>query len=64
VFCHEGGYSAPYVPYCGAAIVEGLLGIEPVVADPLLGEVEAYVGAPALPHELAMVEAARARHDL
>jgi acetoin utilization deacetylase AcuC-like enzyme len=64
VFCHEGGYSAPYVPFCGAAIVEGLLEIEPVVADPLLDEIRAFVGAPALPHELAAVEAACSQHRL
>ena len=64
VFCHEGGYSAVYVPYCGAAIIEGLLGIEPRVVDPFFEELGARAGAPALPHELEAVEAARTQHGL
>jgi acetoin utilization deacetylase AcuC-like enzyme len=65
VCCHEGGYSAVYVPYCGAAIVEGLLGIDPVVADPFLQEdLEGLARRPALAHELAAVEAARTQHGL
>jgi acetoin utilization deacetylase AcuC-like enzyme len=65
VLCHEGGYSAVYVPFCGAAIVEGLLGIGPVVVDPFLGEdLEALATRPALAHELTAVEAARRRHGL
>jgi acetoin utilization deacetylase AcuC-like enzyme len=64
VLCHEGGYSAVYVPYCGAAIVEGLLGIDPVVVDPFLDELGAREGAPALRHEIEAVEAARGQHGL
>jgi acetoin utilization deacetylase AcuC-like enzyme len=65
VLCHEGGYSAVYVPFCGAAIVEGLLGIDPVVVDPFLGEdLEGLATRPALAHELAAVVAARRQHGL
>ena len=65
VCCHEGGYSAVYVPYCGAAIVEGLLGIDPVVLDPFMqDELDALTSRVALPHELAAVESARAQHAL
>jgi acetoin utilization deacetylase AcuC-like enzyme len=65
VFCHEGGYSPVYVPFCGAAIVEGLLGIDPAVVDPFLGEdLEGLATRPALAHELAAVEAARRQHGL
>jgi acetoin utilization deacetylase AcuC-like enzyme len=65
VCCHEGGYSAVYVPYCGAAIIEGLLGIDPVVVDPFLAEdLEGLETRPALAHELAAVEAARKQHGL
>jgi acetoin utilization deacetylase AcuC-like enzyme len=65
VCCHEGGYSAVYVPYCGAAVVEGLLGIEPVVLDPFMeDELDALTSRAALPHELAAVESARAQHAL
>jgi acetoin utilization deacetylase AcuC-like enzyme len=65
VCCHEGGYSAVYVPYCGAAIVEGLLGIEAAVADPFLQEdLEGLDDRPAQPHELGAVEAVRRLHAL
>ena len=54
-----------YVPYCGAAIVEGLLGIDPVVVDPFLREdLEGLDERPVLAHELAAVEAARRQHGL
>jgi acetoin utilization deacetylase AcuC-like enzyme len=64
VVCHEGGYSAVYVPYCGAAIVEGLLDIAPGVVDPFLDELGFLDEQPALAHELAAVEAARTMHAL
>ena len=32
--CHEGGYSAGYVPFCGIAIIEALNGEESGVIDP------------------------------
>jgi acetoin utilization deacetylase AcuC-like enzyme len=65
VCCHEGGYSAVYVPFCGAAIVEGLLGIEPVVVDPFMEqELDALDERGVMPHELAAVEAARKQHGL
>lgn len=34
VVCHEGGYSAGYVPFCGTAIMESLTGLESGVVDP------------------------------
>ncbi len=34
VFTHEGGYSAPYVPFMGLAVMEELSGIESGVTDP------------------------------
>jgi acetoin utilization deacetylase AcuC-like enzyme len=65
VCCHEGGYSAAYVPYCGAAIVEGLLGIDAIVADPFMHEeLDALDDRQLLAHELAAVEAARRQHAL
>ncbi len=65
VCCHEGGYSAFYVPYCGAAVVEGLLGIGPVAGDPFLqDDLEGLEGRVVLAHELAAVEAAREQHSL
>jgi len=32
--CHEGGYSAIYVPWCGLAVVEELSGIRTDAVDP------------------------------
>jgi acetoin utilization deacetylase AcuC-like enzyme len=34
IVCHEGGYSAGYVPFCGAAIVEALSGEGSGIVDP------------------------------
>ncbi len=34
LICHEGGYSAGYVPFCGIAIMEALSGQESGVVDP------------------------------
>lgn len=36
VVAHEGGYSDIYVPFCGLAVVEELLGTRSAVIDPLL----------------------------
>lgn len=41
VMLQEGGYSAPYVPYCAAATVEPLLGVD-------LGIIDLYATAPEL----------------
>jgi acetoin utilization deacetylase AcuC-like enzyme len=64
VLCHEGGYSPVYVPYCGAAIVEGLLGVDAIVVDPFLGDLGYLDEKPAQAHELAAVEAAREQQAL
>lgn len=45
VFCHEGGYSETYVPFCGAAVVEEMLGIHDPrcqIEDPFLAEAERW----------------------
>jgi acetoin utilization deacetylase AcuC-like enzyme len=34
VLCHEGGYSTTYVPFCGAAVIEELIGAEERIGDP------------------------------
>ena len=36
-FSHEGGYSEFYVPFCGAAVIETLAGINSGVVDPYEG---------------------------
>lgn len=43
VLCHEGGYAAPYVPFCGLAVVEQLGGFRTEVEDPFL---PGYAGFP------------------
>lgn len=42
VFCHEGGYSAAYVPFCGMAILEELSGKKSAVDDPYMQFFAAY----------------------
>ncbi|POM58175.1 Histone deacetylase [Phytophthora palmivora] len=45
VFAHEGGYSETYVPFCGVAVIEALLGVynaEKQIKDPFLNEVERW----------------------
>ena len=34
LICHEGGYSAGYVPFCGVSIIESLSGVESGINDP------------------------------
>ena len=36
VVVHEGGYSIPYVPYCGLAVIEELVNIRTEILDPNL----------------------------
>jgi len=36
-FSHEGGYSEFYVPFCGAAVIETLAGINSEIVDPYAG---------------------------
>ncbi len=56
-FSHEGGYSEFYVPFCGAAVIETLAGINSGIADPYAGT--AGVANQALkPHQQEAVAAA------
>ena len=58
VAIHEGGYSSSYVPFCGAAVIEGLLGLEQSIEDPYI---EAFRGMGYMdlqPHQEAAIEAA------
>ncbi|UNM97298.1 class II histone deacetylase [Ignatzschineria rhizosphaerae] len=41
VAVHEGGYSESYVPFCGVAVVEGLMGHKSPVVDPLISFLKA-----------------------
>jgi acetoin utilization deacetylase AcuC-like enzyme len=61
VAIHEGGYSSAYVPFCGAAVIEGLVGLEERIEDPF---VEAFRGmgyTELQPHQEAVIEAAANR---
>jgi acetoin utilization deacetylase AcuC-like enzyme len=61
VAIHEGGYSSSYVPFCGAAVIEGLLKIDQVVEDPFIVAFRG-IGYTALqPHQEAVIEAAAGR---
>jgi len=58
VAIHEGGYSTSYVPFCGAAVIEGLLGSEESIEDPYI---EAFRGMGYMevqPHQQQVIEAA------
>jgi acetoin utilization deacetylase AcuC-like enzyme len=58
VFCHEGGYSSAYVPFCGLAVVEGLAGVSTGVEDPFLETWANVAGQELQPHQDAAVAAA------
>ncbi|MEM6986424.1 MAG: hypothetical protein AAF499_07770 [Pseudomonadota bacterium] len=64
VMLHEGGYSAPYVPYCGLAVVEALSGVASDVDDPWLGDIPHYGGQHLLPHQAHAIDAVCALHAL
>jgi len=59
VCCHEGGYSASHVPFCGLAVIERLSGESAGIEDPFgyLGDVP---GQELQPHQGAAVAAAAA----
>jgi acetoin utilization deacetylase AcuC-like enzyme len=59
VMTHEGGYSAPYVPYCGLAVVEALSGIRSDIPDPWGEFIEEYGGQALQAHQAAVIDAAK-----
>ncbi|MFN8459741.1 MAG: class II histone deacetylase [Anaerolineae bacterium] len=60
LMCHEGGYSAVYVPYCGLAVLEELSGIRSPVDDPFLPVFAGQGGYDLLPHHIAAIDKAAA----
>ncbi|HEY8481383.1 MAG TPA: class II histone deacetylase [Spirillospora sp.] len=52
---HEGGYSPVYVPFCGLAVIETLVGAEPF-EDPFLPVVSGMGGQDLQPHQKAVVD--------
>jgi acetoin utilization deacetylase AcuC-like enzyme len=61
VAIHEGGYSSSYVPFCGAAVIEGLLGIEKQVEDPFIEAFRGIGYVDLQPHQEAVIEDAAGR---
>jgi acetoin utilization deacetylase AcuC-like enzyme len=61
VLCHEGGYSAAHVPFCGLAVLEELTGIRTGVEDPFLPSCEALAGQELQPHQEAVISACAGR---
>ena len=57
---HEGGYSSPYVPFCGLAVVEALAGTKSDIDDPYLDFFKGTGGQDLQPHQAAAIEAAEA----
>ncbi len=58
---HEGGYSSSYVPFCGAAVIEGLLGIPKQVEDPFIEAFRGIGYVELQPHQEAVIEDAAGR---
>jgi len=58
VMTHEGGYSASYVPYCGLAVIEAMLGIDSGIDDPWLLSIEGYGGQTLMPHQQQVIRLA------
>jgi acetoin utilization deacetylase AcuC-like enzyme len=57
---HEGGYSTAYVPFCGLAVFEELLGRRTEVADPFLPVFAGMGGQDLQPHQKALIDQAAA----
>jgi len=57
---HEGGYSAPYVPFIGLAVVEELSGIRTEIDDPYLPMVAKLGWQDLQPHQDEIITAAEA----
>jgi acetoin utilization deacetylase AcuC-like enzyme len=64
VFCHEGGYSSTYVPYCGLAIIESLTGARTSVVDPWLTDARQVRELPLRAHEREAIDQAVAHAGL
>jgi acetoin utilization deacetylase AcuC-like enzyme len=58
VLCQEGGYSEWYVPFCGLAVVEELLGCKSGIEDPFLSRWTPFSGDPLMPHQADAVRSA------
>ncbi|MDX6656295.1 MAG: hypothetical protein QOH62_1088 [Solirubrobacteraceae bacterium] len=52
---HEGGYSSAYVPFCGAAAIEELLGVTSRIEDPFIEAFRAMAYTELQPHQDAAI---------
>jgi len=66
VFAHEGGYSEVYVPFCGIAVIEELIGIDKdhVIKDPFLQEVTRWGYQNLQQHQKIVVDQVATLHQL
>ena len=60
VLCHEGGYSRATVPFFGLAVMETLSGIDTGVIDPFLDMISGFAGQDLQPHQIQVIEQAKA----
>jgi hypothetical protein len=56
LFFHEGGYSAYYVPFCGLAVMEQLVGHKTFVKDPVLASVQNWGYQPLQPWQDGVIQ--------
>lgn len=64
VFSHEGGYSKDYVPFCGLAVIETLVGVKSGVKDSYLEECNAKGYHECQLHQAAVVDTVAALINL
>jgi acetoin utilization deacetylase AcuC-like enzyme len=60
VLCHEGGYSAPSLPYMGLAVIEQLTGLRSRIDDPFLPFLQRMGQQELQPHQAAVIDKAAA----
>jgi len=58
VAVHEGGYSTSYFPFCGAAVIEGLLASEESIEDPYIAAFRGMGYMDVQPHQQKVIDAA------
>jgi acetoin utilization deacetylase AcuC-like enzyme len=63
LFCHEGGYSEVYVPYCGLAVLETLTGFKTSIEDPYAYEVSNWGGQEVQAHQEALINKVLTEHE-
>jgi len=59
-FCHEGGYSAVYVPWCALAVMEELSGVSTGLKDPSAERFAAWPYQEVQPHQAEVIAKAAA----